>query len=169
MDGQSQPGEGDWRAKVAAAFAEVKSRIVLTVEGWRERRRLLNEFVDLRQKGELDRVLIDCGIAPSHLPRLLRAHPRTPQQLADMMRRLGIARAALARDTAKLEALRAMEWRCGECVNWRQCRAWLEAPVAGTSYRVFCPNAETLDNLRSTTASGTRGGVLGELDSARRE
>lgn len=173
MDGQSQPREGDWFGKITAAFAELKSRLVLTMEAWRERHRLLNELTALQQQGDLDRVLIDSGIAPSDLPRLLRAHPRTPQQLADMMRRLGIARAALAGDTAKLETLRAMEWRCGECANWRQCRAWLDAPVAGTTYRMFCPNAEALDDLRSATAAeaapGRRRGVLAELDTADRE
>jgi uncharacterized protein YjiS (DUF1127 family) len=171
MEGQSRRRAEDRLGKVAAASGEFLSRVLLTIEAWRERRRLLKELVSLEQQGELDRVLIDSGIAPSDLPRLLRAHPRTPQQLADMMRRLGIARAALAGDTAKLETLRAMEWRCAECGNWRQCRAWLDAPVAGTTYRAFCPNAEALDGLRSASggALATRGGVLAELDRAGRE
>ena len=143
--------------------------LLTTITGWWERHQLRRELYGLSQRGELERTLADSGIGPSDIYRLLQAHPRTRQQLAAMMRRVGIDRAALPRTAPVLETLRAMEWRCGECVNWRQCRAWLEAPVAGTSYRVFCPNAETLDNLRSTTTSGTRGGVLGELDSARRE
>jgi uncharacterized protein YjiS (DUF1127 family) len=172
MENQSQSSGRDRLGSVGVAFAELASQIVLTMKVWRERRRLLKELVALERQDGLDRVLTDIGIARSDLPRLLRAHPRTPEQLADMMRRLGIARAALARDPAKLEALRAMEWRCAECTNWRQCRAWLDAPVASITYRAFCPNAEALDDLRAHAASDLaqgRRGVLGELDQAARE
>ena len=59
------------------------------IEGWRERSRLRYELDKLGQHGELQRVLTDSGIAASDVSRLMRAHPRTPQQLAGMMRRLG--------------------------------------------------------------------------------
>jgi Family of unknown function (DUF6455) len=158
--------------RVGAAFAELASRVALTIDAWRERRLLLRELAALQQQGELGRVLTDSGLAIDDLPRLLRAHPRTPEQLADMMRRLGIPE-PLAGDTAKLRALRDMEWRCAGCANWRQCRAWLDGRVAGTTYRALCPNAEALDGFRASAASdavpGRRLGVLGELDQAARE
>jgi len=103
----------------------------------------------------------------------MRAHPRTPQQLAEMMRRLGIDRAALPRSPAVAEALRAMEWRCGECADWRKCRTWLASGDAPGSYRALCPNAEALDELRcsETAASGSSlrnpCGILAELEAAK--
>src|SRR6476661_168604 len=74
--------------------------------------------------GELDRTLAESGIAPGDVKRLMKAHPGTARQLAAMMRRQGIDPAALPRRSA----LRDMEWQCGACGDWRQCRAWLAAP-----------------------------------------
>jgi Family of unknown function (DUF6455) len=144
-------------------------RIKLTFAGWRERSQLLREFDELRQRGELDRTLSDSGVHRSDVPRLMRAHPRTPQQLAAMMRRLGISRSELPHRPAVAEALRAMEWRCGECTDWRKCLEWLAAREPNETYRAFCPNAETLDRLRCSdavapgAASRKPHGVLAEL------
>lgn len=161
------------RGRVRKAFAsmtQVPGWIWLAVEGWRERSRLRRELDNLRQHGEYDRTLIDTGIAPSDVSRLMRMHPRTRQQLADMMQRLGIDRAALPRSPAVAEALRAMEWRCGECADWRKCRAWLASRDAPGNYRVFCPNAEALDELRCAESPAPGAsfrkpcGILAELE-----
>ena len=69
-----------------------------------------------------------------------------------------------------VEAVRAMEWQCGECTNWRKCRAWLASGHEGASYRTFCPNAASLDELRCSEpsdlgASAETHGVLVELRS----
>jgi hypothetical protein len=155
-----------------AALAQLPDWARLTIETWRERSRLRRLLGHLRQHGELERVLTDSGIAPTDVAQLMRAHPRTPEQLAEMMQRLGIDRAALHRGTAVAEEVRAMEWRCGECADWRQCRAWLAAPDAPRSYRAFCPNAKALDRLRCCDAAapgfslGKPGGILVELATA---
>jgi len=169
----SPSSAGGWIRKAFASTTRVPRRILLAIEGWRERSRLRRELDILRQHGELDRTLLDSGIAPSDVSRLMRAHPRTPQQLAEMMRRLGIDRAALPRSPAVAEALRAMEWRCGECADWRKCRTWLASGDAPGSYRALCPNAEALDELRcsETAASGSSlrnpCGILAELEAAK--
>jgi len=156
-----------------ASVAQVPGAILLTIEGWRERSRLRHELEELRRHGELERVLTDSGIAAGDVSRLMRAHPRTPQQLAGMMRRLGIDRAALPRSMAVAESLRAMEWRCGECADWRTCHGWLASRDGSGSYRRFCPNAAALDALRcaETTAAGSSlgkpCGVLAELETAK--
>jgi len=142
-----------WTRKAGASIARWPGWILLVIDGWREHARLRRELDTLRQRGELDRTLIDSGIAPSDVPRLMRAHPRTPQQLAAMMRRLDIDRGALPRITTMAERLRAMEWLCGECGAWRKCHAWLASSEAPKSYRAFCPNAEALDELRCSEAS----------------
>lgn len=159
-----------WLAREALAFlSRWQDRIRFAFEGWRERSQLQHEFDLLRQRGELDRTLSDSGINSCDLPRLMRAHPHTPQQLAAMMRRLGINRSDLPHRPDIAEAVRAMEWRCGECTDWRKCREWLATATPGKSYRAFCPNAQALDALRCSdavapdTVSPQRHGVLAEL------
>lgn len=143
------------------------------IEGWRERAQLRSEFSRLAQQGELDRTLADSGIARSDVPRLMHAHPGTPQQLRRMMARLGIDRARFSRSQALADALREMEWRCGECADWRHCRAWLESGASAETYRAFCPNASALDQLRCRVVETSAGepphrcGLLAELEAAK--
>jgi hypothetical protein len=156
-----------------AALARLPTEVRLTIEAWRERSRLRRLLGHLRRHGELERVLTDCGIAPTDVWRLMRAHASTPKQLAAMMQRLGIDRAALQRGMAVSEEMRAMEWRCGECADWRTCHIWLAVPDGPGSYRAFCPNAEALDRLRDGAAApsdasvGQPGGIQVELAAAK--
>jgi uncharacterized protein YjiS (DUF1127 family) len=137
----------------------------LTVEGWREHARFRREMAELDQRGELDRTLSDAGLSQSDMPRLMQAHPQTPQQLAQMMRRLGLERARMPQDPGTAAELRAMEWQCGACSAWRHCRAWLDAGGEAEDYHRFCPNAAALDELRRAVAAARAApqGVLAEL------
>lgn len=146
MPEMSQAKARSWGGKAVAAMAGLPDRVLTTFEGWWEQYQLRRELAELRGHGELERTLADSGIAPSDIPRLLRAHPQTRQQLARMMRRLGIDRAALP--PRLLETVRDMEWQCGDCADWRHCRAWLAAPASPEDDHAFCPNAEALDRLR---------------------
>lgn len=137
-----------WPRKAGASMARLPDWIRLTLQGWREHGRLRRELEGLRQNDELERTLADTGLSQSDVPRLMHAHPRTPQQLADMMRRLGIRRGQLPHDAQTAGRLRAIEWRCGDCATWRQCRAWLASGEATEEYRAFCPNAAAFDELR---------------------
>jgi hypothetical protein len=139
-----------------------------TIEGWREHALLRRELESLEARGELERTLVDSGIGRGGLPLLMRAHPGAPGQLARMMRRLGLDRAALTRSAGMAESLREMEWQCGACTDWRKCRAWLASGDAPERYREFCPNAQALDALRCGVTSGTSG-VLAELEQAKGE
>lgn len=147
MREMSQAKARGWGGKAATTMVGLSDRLLTTVEGWWERYLLRRELAELRGHGELERTLADSGIAPSDIPRLLRAHPQTRQQLSRMMRRLGIDRTALP--PSQVEAVREMEWQCGACADWRDCRAWLALPVSPGDDHAFCPNAETLDRLRA--------------------
>jgi uncharacterized protein YjiS (DUF1127 family) len=155
--------------------ARLARRVAGLIEGWRERARLRSEFARLAQQGELDRTLADSGIAPSDVPRLMHAHPGTPQQLRRMMARLGIDRTRFSRSRALADAVREMEWRCGECADWRHCRVWLDSGAPAETYRAFCPNAAALDQLRCRAVETSAGepphrcGLLAELDAAKGE
>ncbi len=166
------------KAPAADAYVALASwwdRVRAMVAGWSERRRLKREFASLRDRGELERTLSDAGIASSDVTRLLRAHPETPEQLDQMMARLGIDRAALPRSIAVSTTLREMEWRCGECADWHKCRDWLAGRDADAKYRSFCPNAAKLDELRCAetqdgqSSFGQPSGVLAEAATAPRE
>src|SRR5579884_882704 len=111
MAAESSPRDRGWAHQVHSFLLRWRDRIQLAFEGWRERYRLQREFDELRRRGELERTLSDNGISQSDVVRLMRAHPRTAEQLTAMMQRLGIDRSALPHQPAIAEALRAMEWR----------------------------------------------------------
>ena len=166
MSESPQSFGSEWRN----ASTQLWDWVHLTVASWRERSQLRRELNDLNQRGELSRTLQDAGLTSSDVTRLMRAHPRTPQQLAQMMQHLSINRSALLRRPGLVEAVRAMEWQCGECTNWRKCRAWLASGHEGESYRTFCPNAASLDDLRCSEptdlgVSAEKHGVLVDLRS----
>ena len=169
MAAESSPRDRGWAHQVHSFLLRWRDRIQLAFEGWRERYRLQREFDELRRRGELERTLSDNGISQSDVVRLMRAHPRTAEQLTAMMQRLGIDRSALPHQPAIAEALRAMEWRCSECSDWQKCHEWLAGRDTAETYRAFCPNARMLDELRrsgTVTAGGSPrkpSGVLAEL------
>ena len=168
-------GACSWQRTVGARMARLSSGVWFAIEAYRERYRLRRELDALDRRGELERTLSDSGLTVSDVPRLMHAHPHTSRQLGDMMRRLGIDRAALPRSVSVAERLRAMEWRCAECASWRECRAWLGSGETQGSYRAFCPNAKALDEIRCAesgaagSASPQSRGILAELDAAKGE
>jgi hypothetical protein len=132
--------------KAFASIAQLPDRIMLAIEGWRERSRLRRDLDGLEQRGDLERTLADSGIALSDVPRLMRAHPGSARQLDEMMQRLGLDRDSQPRAAA----LREMEWQCSACADWRTCRTWLASREAQGDYHAFCPNADVLDKLRGS-------------------
>jgi hypothetical protein len=145
----SQSSPRELVRKALAPIAQLQGWIGLTIEAWRERSQLRRDLDALRFHGELDRTLAESGIAPGDVPRLMKAHPGTARQLADMMRRQGIDPTALPPGSA----LRDMEWQCGACGDWRKCRARLAAPEAPESRPAFCPNQAAFDALRRQIAT----------------
>ncbi len=144
-----------------SSFRRVRDWACLTIESWRARSQLRRELNELDLRGELGRTLHDTGMTWSDISRLMRAHPHTQQQLAQRMQHLGIDRSALLSRPSGIEALRAMEWQCGECKNWRKCRAWLASGDGPESYRAFCPNAAALDDLRCSEAANASASTHG--------
>src|SRR5437899_10349401 len=135
--------------RVRKTLARLPGWVGLTIEAWRERSQLRRDLDDLRYHGELERTLAESGITLCDVKRLMKTHPGTAQQLADMMRRQGIEPASLPHGSA----LRDLEWQCGECRGWRQCRAWLAELGAPGSRRAPCPNQAAFDALRRESAT----------------
>jgi hypothetical protein len=161
-----------WLDQAVQALARLPSNFMLTIEDWRERSSLARELDGLAAHGELGRTLIEAGLSPSDVPRLLKGHPGAGRQLPEMMRRVGI-------DTAILPTtpeIREIEWRCTDCRSWRQCREWLASDDGDHGYRAFCPNATALERVRDRQElrragrdrpAGGRSGILRELDAMR--
>lgn len=159
-----------WMQSAAATLWRAFDRVSTTLETWRERRELEHEFGHLCTQGEFERTLADSGISSSDVPRLMRAHLDVTRQLEQMMSRLRLDRRGLVMTPAAAGELREMEWRCGECQSWRECRAWLRSGLSRESHR-FCPNAESIQRLRDRQIRGlgsrpteARSGVLAELN-----
>jgi hypothetical protein len=153
------------------ALTRLPSRLLLTIEDWRKRSSLANELDALAAYGELDRTLLEAGLSPHDVPRLLKGHPGAARQLPEMMRRVGIDPTLLP-ITPKT---REIEWRCTDCRSWRRCRDWLDSSDGDHEYLAFCPNGAALDDIRDRQEQGPAqrdrpampGGVLRELDAAR--
>jgi hypothetical protein len=137
-------GFSRWLDQTVHAFARLPSRLMLRVEDWREQSSLANEFEALIAHGELYRTLVEAGLSPSDVPRLLNGHPGASRQLPEMMRRVGIDPSLLPITSET----RDIEWRCTDCRSWRRCRNWLASGEDGHEYRAFCPNAAALESLR---------------------
>lgn len=166
-----QPLDRDgWMQSAATAFSRVVVQVSTTLEAWRERRQLENEFAHLRAHGELDRILADSGMSGSDVARLMRAHPSAARQLNEMMSRVGLDRGRLLVTPAIAGELREMEWRCTDCRSWRHCRAWLDSGQPTDGYRAFCLNAEALERLRQHPSTVLKpkteaaSGILTELE-----
>ena len=95
---------------------------------------------------EVGRLANDIGLSTGELERLVDAG-HDPAQLSEMLRTLGLDEAALAR--VEPATLRDMQRLCGLCEAAGTCRHALDAGIAVTSYRGFCPNAATLDALKA--------------------
>ncbi len=148
MTRRPSAGHHSWIESATALFRRLPASIALAIEGWRERHALACEMARLRMQGDLERTLADSGVAPSDVPRLIRAHPGAARQFGDMAERVGIDRARLPLAPAIGAAFRDMGLRCGDCTVWRHCRAWLDSGLLTDGYRDFCPNAEALELLR---------------------
>jgi Family of unknown function (DUF6455) len=130
---------------------ELDTGLVARLRAWwlgvRERQRLRDEFASLEGQGQLDSVLQEVGATRGAIGAILRAHPAAPKRLTVMLRRLGISRERL-RDSG---ALHDVEMTCTVCEATGECEHWLRAGKTD-GYQGFCPNAPTLESLRSGKA-----------------
>jgi hypothetical protein len=153
------------------AFARLPSRLMLTIEDWRERSSLASELNALAAYGELDRTLLEAGLSPHDVPRLLKGNPGAARQLPEMMRHVGIDPSILP----ITPETREVEWRCTDCRSWRRCRDWLASSDADRGYREFCPNGSALEQMRDRQEQrpaerdhrAMSAGGLDELDATR--
>jgi uncharacterized protein YjiS (DUF1127 family) len=111
---------------------------------WLKHRRELHELRQM-DRSEFDRIAGDLRVAPDDLEELVRRGPHAADELARMLRALGINEASLARTQPLV--LRDMERVCAMCNQKRECDRDLAAGTAAQHYEEYCLNAPTIDRL----------------------
>jgi uncharacterized protein YjiS (DUF1127 family) len=137
MTSSLQDVGGGWLDQTISAMAGLPSRIMSSVEDWRERDMIERELGELGAHGELDRVLADVGLARADIPALIKNGPAAARQLGEMMERIGIG-------AAHRSSLIRM----------------LASGASDDGFHSFCPSADMLEQARHV---GKHGGVLAEL------
>ena len=114
-----------------------------TLADWLKRRRDRAEL-DALDADEHDRVAHDLGVSATELDYLVQ-ESHDPIQLPQMLAALGVDEARLRR--AQPALLRDMQRVCSLCGLADACSHMIADGVAGETYPVFCPNADTLKAL----------------------
>ena len=117
---------------------------------WLKYRRELSEMRRL-DRSEFDRIASDLRVSPVDLDELVRQGAHAADELAQLLKALGIDENDLAGTQPLL--LRDMERVCALCLHKPQCDHDLAAGTAANRYRDYCLNAPTIEQLEQAKAS----------------
>jgi hypothetical protein len=124
---------------------EVAVGLAATIRQWRSNRARANEFYALGPE-QREAVARDIGVPEDVVARLVARGAQAGAELPRLMEALlldpnwiGHWQAALMRD---------MSLTCSQCAVVARCRRDLDHGQASLTYRGYCPNAETLRELR---------------------
>jgi hypothetical protein len=105
--------------------------------------------MEFLEPGEFERLARDLAISPVELNHLVDdAHDAA--MLSKMLEALGIDQSKLRNVRPAL--LRSLGRVCSQCDELRECRRAIDRRSARSSYQRFCPNSETLRQLRNEFA-----------------
>ena len=118
--------------------------LINTFSDWLKHRR---ELCGMRQlnTADFDRIASDLRISPHDLNELVRQGPHAADELAKLLKILGIDEEALARTQPLV--LRDMERVCALCHSKPQCDRDLAAGTSAEHYEGYCLNAPTIELL----------------------
>lgn len=112
---------------------------------WLRRRREMRELREMNS-GDYARIARDLSVSPTELDSLVGSGPHASDELPKLLETLGIDEAKLARIQPVLQ--RDMLRVCAACRKKTLCDHELEAGTAGLHFREYCPNADTIDELK---------------------
>lgn len=116
---------------------------------WRDRReadRQLDEIASLNRR-HLEDVAADCGVSAHDLLAVIKAGAHASDEMREMLRALNIDDAALEANSRHL--YNDMIATCTECKAKAECRRDLRSGHAADNYTHYCPNAETINEVRA--------------------
>jgi hypothetical protein len=143
--GREMTGDVHEHATGCGFMARLAQRARDAFDEMRQRHALRRELGDCDMRGGLDETLGEIGVSRAQIPALIKGAPRASHLLGRMAAWIGVDLQGMRDPALKRELQRV----CSLCQSQGQCRHWLEGPK-GSGYRDFCPNAETLDELRPT-------------------
>ena len=118
--------------------------LIETFSDWLKHRARLNEMRQL-DTSTFNSTARELGVSRFDLEALVHRGPGAADELAKMLRTLGIDENGLARTEPLV--LRDMQRVCALCEHKRQCHRDLAAGTSAAHYQEYCPNAPTIDGL----------------------
>ena len=119
--------------------------LAATIRQWRLNRVRAQEF-DALGPDQREALARDIGVPEDVVVRLVARGAQGGAELPRLMRTLSLDPESIRHEQPAL--MRDMSVTCSECAVIARCRRDLECAQASLTYRGYCPNAETLRELR---------------------
>jgi hypothetical protein len=119
--------------------------LVATMRQWRSNRTLAHEL-DALGPDQREALARDIGVPEDVVVRLVARGAQAGAELPRLMGVLALDPERIRHERAAL--MRDMSVTCSECAAVARCRRDLGRGQASLTYRGYCPNAETLRELR---------------------
>jgi hypothetical protein len=110
---------------------------------WLKHRRQMHELREFNSS-DVARIAHELCITPAELDKLVRQGPHASDELARLLKSLGIDEATLSRTQP---FLRDMVRVCAACEQKARCARDLDAGTSAAHYKEYCPNAPTIEGL----------------------
>jgi Family of unknown function (DUF6455) len=111
---------------------------------WLKHRQAIREIRGL-DSGEFGSIAHDLRVTPDELDALVRGGPHATDELARLLKALGIEEKELSR--AEPLVMRDMARVCASCQQKRRCNRDLDAATSAEHYADYCLNAATIEGL----------------------
>jgi hypothetical protein len=119
--------------------------LATTIKQWRIDWKRTHELEALGPDGR-EALARDIGISEDVLGRLVARGPEAGAELPRLMAALSLDADRITR--AQAAVMRDMSITCSQCMVAARCRRDLDHELAPSAHRNYCPNAETLRELR---------------------
>ena len=126
----------------AASLSRIASRLAQFTSVRRLRQSLRHLSSD-----EVDRALRAAGKSRAELFTVDKGNARHRRRLAFMLHHFRVDPDFATHSC--WEAVRQADHACMQCRNVRRCRSWMSWGARNDAPRIFCPNAEVLDEIAS--------------------
>jgi hypothetical protein len=124
---------------------EATMGLAATIRQWRLNRVRTHEF-DALEPDQREALARDIGVPEDVVARLVARGAQGGAELPRLMRTLSLDPERIRLEQPAL--MRDMSVTCSECAAVARCRQDLGRGQASLTYRGYCPNAETLRELR---------------------